>query len=374
MDGLFVGLISGTSMDGVDAALVRFNDRPILLHALCLPYPEPLRQRILQVADPATLVSVRELGQLDVQIGRHFADAAEALLQAAKADRRQVVAIGSHGQTVGHYPEDEFPSTLQIGDPNVIAENTGIVTVADLRRRDLAVGGQGAPLVPAFHRAVLQTQDETRVVVNIGGMANITVLHAHGGPAPAFDTGPGNALLDAWSQTHLHQPLDENGRWSATGRVLDDLLGALLADPYFQRPPPKSTGREYFNRSWLERALEQTGLRDAQPRDVQATLCQLTAQTIVDAARAQAPDAARLIVCGGGAHNRDLMDRLATAMSPQSVVSSAEYGIDPDWMEAMAFAWLAARRLSGAPGNLPAATGARKAVPLGAIYPGGITP
>ncbi len=369
MDGLYVGLISGTSMDGVDAALVELGPEIRLLQALRLPYPPELRQRLIEIADPSARLALRELGSLDVQVGEHFAAAVEMLLADAGIARERVTAIGSHGQTVGHYPDDADPSTLQIGDPNIIAERTATVTVADFRRRDLAVGGQGAPLVPGFHRAVLQTSDETRIVANIGGIANITVLHADGRYTPAFDTGPGNTLLDAWSETHLHEPQDTGGKWSAGGTVNDSLLGRLLGDAYFSRPPPKSTGREYFNRRWLHAVLERHGV-NVDPQDVQATLCQLTARTLAEAARSQAPAAARLIVCGGGAHNADLMSRLAAALAPISVQSSIDFGIDPDWMEAMAFAWLAARRLCGKAGNLPSATGASKPVLLGAVFPG----
>lgn len=357
-------------MDGVDAALVRFAQQPELLRALCLPYPEALRRQIQSAADPTAPITLQQLLHLDVQIGRHFAAAVDDLLAAADIDRHQIEAIGSHGQTVAHYPDGQHPSSLQIGDPNVIAELTGIATVADFRRRDMAAGGQGAPLVPAFHRALLHNPEETRVVVNIGGMANITVLEARGAQTAAFDTGPGNALLDGWSARHLQQPVDEGGRWGAGGKVIPELLDSLAADPYFQRLPPKSTGREYFNLQWLDTRLASAGAHHADPQDIQATLCQLTADTIVRAVLEQAPDTERLIVCGGGVHNQDLMGRLETAMSPKTVHSSALYGIDPDWMEAMAFAWLAACHLDHQPGNLPDATGARRAVVLGALYPG----
>lgn len=356
-------------MDGVDAALVRLGERPELLRALCLPYPDDLRQQIEAAADPDARLSLSALAKLDVQVGLHFADAAQAVLREAGVPAGEVRAIGSHGQTVAHYPEPPHPSSLQIGDANIIAERTGITTVADFRRRDLAVGGQGAPLVPAFHHAVLQSAGETRAVVNIGGMANVTVLAAEGTAASGFDTGPGNALLDAWSARHLRQAVDEGGRWGAGGQVLQPLLQGMRSDPYFQRRPPKSTGREYFNIRWLEARLTEAGQTGAAPQDVQATLAQLTADTIAEAVRGQAEGAVRVIVCGGGVHNRDLMARLAAAV-PCPVESSAAYGVDPDWMEAMAFAWLAARRLAGETGNLPTVTGAKGAAVLGAVYPG----
>lgn len=361
-------------MDGVDAALVRFDQNRIaLVHALCEPYPESLRQRLGALADPAERVALQTLGELDVLVGRHFAAAADKLLEAAGIGSAQIRAIGSHGQTVGHYPSGDAPNTLQIGDPNTIAERTGLTTVADFRRRDMAAGGQGAPLVPAFHQHVLRSGDETRVVVNIGGIANLTVLEPRGEQVTAFDTGPGNGLLDAWVARHRQATLDEGGRWAAGGQVHPELLAHLLNDGYFRQPAPKSTGREYFNLHWLDAALRQATADDIPPRDVQATLAQLTAQTIADGVREHAPGAARLIICGGGAHNADLMARLAATAAPATVEDSGAHGVDPDWMEAMAFAWLAARRLAGQPGNLPAATGARKAVLLGAVYPGNLS-
>ena len=363
----YIGLISGTSADGIDAALVEFAPQPRLRLALRQDYPEPLRQALLALATEQAPISLRQLGSLDHGVAVCAVEAVQRLLQQADTPPAAVTAIGSHGQTIAHYPDHEPPFSLQVGDPSVIAEYTGITTVADFRRRDMAAGGQGAPLVPIFHQSILSSTKEDRVVANIGGMANITLLPRAGAPVRGFDTGPGNALLDEWISARRGEAFDRDGAWAATGTVERDLLRALLADPYFERRPPKSTGREYFNRRWLEGRLPTRELRDG---NVQATLSQLSAETIAAAVRAELPGAARLIVCGGGARNHDLLGRLGTALAPMPVVTSDIYGVDPDWVEAMAFAWLAARTLEGLPGNLPEVTGARRPVILGGIYPG----
>lgn len=362
---LYIGLMSGTSADGIDAALVELTDRPRLLHSHSEPYPEALRRDLLDLADNQTPIPLSELGRLDHRVGTCFAEAVQRLLQEAGVAAAEVTAIGSHGQTVAHFPDGEHPFSLQIGDPSVIAERTGILTVADFRRADLAAGGQGAPLAPAFHAAVLRDPQHPRAVVNIGGMANVTLLPGGTGEAVGFDTGPGNALMDAWIQSRRGGRFDREGRWAASGTVHPGLLAALLEDDYFHRPPPKSTGREYFNLGWLQPHLEG---REVADEDVQATLAQLTVESIARAVRMHLPAASRLIVCGGGVHNAHLLERLTQALAPVPVVSSAEYGVDPDWVEAMAFAWLAARRLEGQPGNLPSVTGARHPALLGAVY------
>jgi anhydro-N-acetylmuramic acid kinase len=252
---------------------------------------------------------------------------------------------------------------LQIGNPKVIATHTGIDVVADFRRADIAAGGQGAPLVPAFHQAVFARAGEDRVVLNIGGIANITVLPGTASlPVTGFDTGPGNTLLDAWARSHLNTAMDAGGRWAAQGNVNTALLAHLLKDPYFHTPPPKSTGREYFNADWLARHLPDTGIA---AQDIQATLCALTAQSILDAIQQFAPRTQRILVCGGGIHNRELLRRLGDNQGGMMVESTQQHGIDPDWVEAIAFAWLAKQRLDGKPGNIPAVTGARQAVILG---------
>ncbi|MGH8282416.1 MAG: anhydro-N-acetylmuramic acid kinase [Gammaproteobacteria bacterium] len=366
MSEYFIGLMSGTSSDGVDAALVEFTPAPRLHTSHFLPYPKALRVALLGFAigqyrdDP-----LDQFGQLDHQIGELFAQATLAVLKQSRLSNKDVRAIGSHGQTVRHHPGGPHPFSLQIADPNVIAARTGVTTVADFRRRDLALGGQGAPLVPAFHRAVFADPDETRAVVNIGGIANLTLLPAQGGPVIGFDTGPGNLLMDLWSREHLHAAHDENGAFAASGNVDEILLQTLLADTYFQRPPPKSTGREHFSQVWLEKNLADKNLPAA---DVMATLCELTARSITDAVGHQTPRVSRVLLCGGGVHNAQLCKRLAALLPACTVAATDDFGIPADWVEAMAFAWLARESLAGRPGNLPTVTGAREPAVLGAIY------
>jgi anhydro-N-acetylmuramic acid kinase len=362
---LYLGLISGTSADGVDVALVSFEqDLPQLRAALTHPWPDALRERVLALAQDLTAFNLDTYGQLDVAVGRHFAEAAQALLDASGTAAGAVRAIGSHGQTVRHRPTGAMPFTLQIGDPTVIAETCGIDVAADFRRADVAAGGQGAPLLPAVHAMLLGEPGQTRVVLNLGGIANITVLGSDG-RVLGFDTGPANGLLDAWCQEQRGQAFDRDGAFAASGEVDGPLLEALLADPYFSLAPPKSTGREHFHLAWL---LRQPRVALLAPADVQATLLELTAHTIADAIEAHAPAATDVLVCGGGVHNSRLMQRLAEWLAPCRVVSTAAHGIDPDYLEATAFAWLARQRVMGLPGNLPAVTGARGRRVLGALY------
>ncbi|MGN2243635.1 anhydro-N-acetylmuramic acid kinase [Frateuria sp. GZRR33] len=363
---LYLGLISGTSADAVDVALVSFEQGlPQLRAAFTHPWPEALRERVLALAQDLTAFNLDSFGRLDVAIGRHFAEAARTLLEASGTAPSAVRALGSHGQTVRHRPNGEVPFTLQLGDPTVIAETCGIDVVADFRRADVAAGGQGAPLLPAVHAMLLGQSGATRVVLNLGGIANITVLGPDG-QVLGFDTGPANGLLDAWCLEQRGEPFDRDGAFAAAGKVDAPLLEALLADPYFSLPPPKSTGREHFHLAWL---LRQSRVALLSPADVQATLLELTAHTVADAIEAHAPAATDVLVCGGGVHNSRLMSRLAEWLAPRRVASTATHGIDPDYLEAMAFAWLARQRLLGLPGNLPAVTGARGRRVLGALYP-----
>jgi anhydro-N-acetylmuramic acid kinase len=367
---LYIGLMSGTSIDGIDAVLLQIGPAGIALRAATHQvWPEQLHRRLEQaVAHPAA-TGLDELGELDRGVGEEFARAALGLLAAAGEPASAVRAIGSHGQTIRHRPGGALPFTLQIGDPNLIAERTGIDVVADFRRRDMAAGGEGAPLVPAFHAAAFGASQEPRAVINIGGIANVTLLGT-GGEVLGFDTGPGNCLLDAWIKHSQALGFDRHGEWAATGNVDALLLRRWLNEPYFSRPAPKSTGRELFNFAWLETALAGSNRRAA---DVQATLAELTAHSIA-AALMQAPEslrARRALVCGGGAYNQDLMRRLAAALPGVPVDTTARCGIAPEHVEGAAFAWLAHRYLTGQAGNIPAVTGAAHPVPLGALYPGG---
>ncbi len=363
---LYIGLMSGTSVDGIDAALVRFEDEtPRLVDGLTHPWPEPLQQQILDLSQRADgQVSLDAYGQLDAAIGQGFAAAAQALLARSRTPASAVTAIGSHGQTVRHRPSGQHPFTLQIGDPSVVAEACGIDVVADFRRADVAAGGQGAPLLPVLHARLLGRRNRTTVVANLGGIANITIIHADGG-VQGFDTGPANGLLDAWFKRHHQGHYDRNGLFAASGRVDAGLLQRLLADPYFAVPPPKSTGREYFQLDWLEAH----SLHGLSPADIQASLLELTARSLGEAIRRHAPDADRLWLCGGGVHNAQLVTRIAAHLPDLAVDTTAGAGIDPDYIEAIAFAWLARQRLLGRPGNLPEVTGARGLRLLGAIYP-----
>lgn len=362
---LYLGLISGTSADGIDAALVSFDEgRPQLRAALTHPWPSDLREQVLAIAQDLAAFDLDAFGRLDVAIGRHFADAALTLLRHSDTPATMVRAIGSHGQTVRHRPTGDRPFTLQIGDPTVIAEHCGIDVAADFRRADVAAGGQGAPLLPAVHAMLLGHAGRTRVVLNLGGIANVTVLAADG-RVSGFDTGPANGLLDAWCLENRGEAFDRDGAFAAAGNVDPQLLQALLADPYFAAMPPKSTGREHFHMAWLHRHPGLTALAAA---DVQATLLELTVQSVAEAIQTHAPTAVDVLVCGGGVHNSHLMRRLTTTLAPRTVVSTASHGVDPDYLEATAFAWLARQRVLELPGNLPAVTGARGHRVLGALY------
>jgi anhydro-N-acetylmuramic acid kinase len=375
---LYLGLISGTSADGIDAALVACPDRPgarpQLRAARTFAYPDPLRRQILALAGATAALPLDALGELDVAIGRAFADAALALLGEAGIAAARIRAIGSHGQTLRHRPGGRYPFSLQVGDAAVIAERTGITTVADFRRADIAAGGQGAPLLPALHAAVFADPVVPRVVLNLGGIANLTVL-VPGEPVTGFDTGPANCLLDAWAERHLGTPHDAGGAWARSGRVRGDLLASCLADPWLAAPPPKSSGREVFNLDWLQARLP-AGIA---PADVQATLLAFSARSIARALAAFAPATREVYACGGGIHNGALMAALraelaatTSALSPQpstlSLHTTAALGLDPDFVEAAGFAWLARARLGGLPGNLPSVTGARGPRLLGAIH------
>nr|VFK01964.1 MAG: anhydro-N-acetylmuramic acid kinase [Candidatus Kentron sp. H]VFK02881.1 MAG: anhydro-N-acetylmuramic acid kinase [Candidatus Kentron sp. H]VFK05497.1 MAG: anhydro-N-acetylmuramic acid kinase [Candidatus Kentron sp. H] len=380
---LFIGVLSGTSIDGIDVGLVDFSTpRPDLVASRMHPIPHELRKRLMVVCagrdEDTSRDDVDELAELDVLVGNLFAEAVTALREQVGLQPAEIRAIGSHGQTVRHRPMGHTsghntPFTLQIADPNIIAERTGITTVADFRRRDMAAGGQGAPLVPAFHHAVFQDTQTNRVVVNIGGIANITILPAGShGEIAGFDTGPGNILLDAWAGVHLDVPMDSYGDWALQGRSHAVLLEKLRNDHYFSLPPPKTSGREHFNLDWLRACV--TGIHPMpSPADIQRTLSDLTVTTLRDAIGEYAPACQEVFVCGGGARNPLLLNGLKAQLPHCLVDTTARCGLDPDWVEAMTFAWLAKRRLDGLPGNAPSVTGARHLAVLGAIYPGSET-
>lgn len=362
---IYVGLMSGTSLDGIDAVLVDFAAaRPEIIASYFHPIIPSLRESLLALTLPGEN-EIEQMGQVDRELGRTFAEAVMALLVSTKTPAHRVRAIGSHGQTIRHRPDSSFPFTLQIGDPNTIAELTGITTIADFRRRDMAAGGQGAPLVPAFHATLLgqsMTEMETRVVLNIGGIANITLLTGRGEVA-GYDTGPGNLLLDGWCQRELGEPYDQDGRWARSGALLPQLLEKLQEEPYFSKPAPKSSGRELFNLGWLTERLN----GDEEGADVAATLVELTATTIGDAIKKEGCFD-EIVVCGGGAANAYLMERLTSLLHECRVVASDAHGIPHEWVEATAFAWLARETLNRRSGSLPAVTGARGGRILGGIY------
>jgi anhydro-N-acetylmuramic acid kinase len=368
MEPLYLGLISGTSADGIDVALVRFaSDDPrahcALVHGRTFRWEPALRASLVALGQGGDCTSLDELGALDVQVAIAFADAALALLADAGVAAADVRALGSHGQTVRHRPGAAHPFTMQLGDGNVIAERSGIATVSDFRRRDVAAGGHGAPLLPALHAALLHSGSEQRAVLNLGGIANLTLL-PRTGDVRGFDSGPANALLDAWCERHAGAAFDAGGAFAASGEVDAGLLRRLLDEPWFAQPPPKSSGREQFHLDWVAARLR----GDERAADVQATLLELTAASVADALRATQPDTRRLLVCGGGVHNPVLLQRIAARLPDAIVESTAAHGVDPDFVEAMGFAWLARETLAGRPGNLPAVTGACGPRVLGAIH------
>ena len=357
-----IGLMSGTSLDGVDAALVDFSHaEPRLRASAYLPYSEALREQILLLHESRE-DELNQSQRLANRLAQTYARAVQDLLATAGVPASAVSGIGCHGQTVRHQPGQGY--SLQLNNPALLAELSGIAVIADFRSRDIAAGGQGAPLVPAFHEAVFRHDAAHRVILNLGGIANLTDL-APEQPTLGFDCGPGNMLLDAWSRLHLDQPYDEGGNWAASGKVLPQLLGRLLAHAFFALQPPKSCGREQFNLAWLDGCL--SGSED--PPDVQATLLELTVTGVKQALTYARGVPSEIYVCGGGAHNATALRRLQALLPKTRVATTEALGLPPDWVEAIAFAWLAQRTLAGLPGNLPAVTGARGPRVLGAIYP-----
>ena len=369
-NGLYLGLMSGTSLDGVDCALVYLSGPPALAATRFLPYPPGLRDALLELSQSGS-DELERAGRLSVELSALYATAVNGLLAEAGIEAAGIAAIGCHGQTVRHRPESGF--TVQLVNPALLAERTGIMVVADFRSRDIAAGGQGAPLVPAFHAVCFRSTQRHRVVVNIGGIANLTDLPAPpNGAVRGFDSGPGNILLDVWASQHLGAHCDRDGRLASTGTVIRDLLERMLDDEYFDRPPPKSTGRERFNAKWLAAKLgDERDYRHAghAAADVQATLAELTARTIAGAIERCCPGAEDVFACGGGVHNPDLMRRLQAGLGDRHLATTDALGVPADWVEAMAFAWLARQALNRSSGNLPEVTGARGPRVLGAVYP-----
>ena len=364
----YIGVMSGTSLDGVDLALVDFAPTPpVLIASDFTPMPQALRE-VLSALLRSGQTSLQQLGEIDHRLALLYADCIERFLQSQQLSSDQIEAIGCHGQTIWHSPNGDYPFTTQIGDMNLVAVKTGITTVGDFRRKDIAYGGQGAPLVPAFHEAYFHHTQRITGVLNIGGISNISLLIPNQ-PTIGYDIGAGNTLLDIWIEKHQAKRFDRNGEWAKTGKIHTALLAALLDEPFLSAPPPKSTGRELFNLAWLEAKLSQ--FTPIAPQDVQATLLEFTAQSIAqDLKHIANPHhlPCLLLVCGGGAKNRFLMERLNTLLPTWQVATTTDYGLDVDYVEAAAFAWLAYQRLHQKTSNLPSVTGARQAVSLGVIF------
>ena len=361
MTNLFIGMMSGTSLDGIDVALCRFDNSCELIATHFLPYPNALKCELLALHEP----SPNELEAsilLGNQLACLYAEAVNKLLAVNKKTASEITAIGCHGQTIRHRPELGF--TLQIGNNALLTELTNITVVGDFRSRDIAAGGQGAPLVPTFHQAMFGDSTKNRAIVNIGGIANITYL-AKNGDVLGFDSGPGNMLLDSWAKLRLGKDYDANGAWAATGVVHESLLFDMLSEPYFALPPPKSTGRDLFNNHWLKQHQLYPHLR---PQDIARTLVALTAHSIVGAL-SKCGNVDEVYLCGGGAHNKLLVGALHGLLGAVAVRTTKNLGIDVDWVEAVAFAWLAKQAIDNKPSNLPAVTGAKGLRVLGGIYP-----
>jgi anhydro-N-acetylmuramic acid kinase len=371
---VFGGAMSGTSLDGVDVVLAAFDGADgslsdanvrVLAHVYT-PYPVALREQVMAICHGQPL-TLPQLGLIDLAIARKYVEAIRAGLQAAGLAPSQVAAVGVHGQTVYHQPLGADRFTMQIGDPNTIAVGTGVPVVADFRRRDMALGGQGAPLAPAFHDHWFRHATRTRVVLNGGGIANITAM-VPGHATYGFDTGPANVLMDGWCTEKTGRPYDDQGRWAASGQVLEALLAVMLQEPYLQLPHPKSTGRELFHREWLQGCLARSGQQQPADADVMRTLLQFTVRTVADAVGRVGVAGGELFVCGGAAMNDFFMQCLADALPAWAVQSTAARGIAPDQVEAIAFASFARRTVLGLPGNLPSVTGASRPCVLGAVY------
>ena len=377
---LYLGVMSGTSLDGVDLCLMDFphvssphsktgeyaKNRPKLTACHFTPMPEELRADLCRLQETGE-ISLQKLGEIDHRLGLLYAESINAFLCDQHLHSKDIRAIGCHGQTVWHSPDTRFPFSMQIGNMNLVAARTGITVIGDFRRKDMALGGQGAPLVPAFHEGIFADPNRLTVVLNIGGISNISVLSPQQ-TTIGYDLGAGNALMDAWIERHLGKRYDKNAAWARTGKVIPELLETLLDEPFFRQSPPKSTGRELFNLDWLAKKLIKTPACKAQ--DVQRTLAEFTVRSVVDELkRLESSKNNLLLVCGGGAHNPLLMNGFSDNLTHWEVATTTEYGLNIDYVEAAAFAWLAYRRINDLPSNLPSVTGARKPISLGVIYP-----
>ncbi len=371
---LYLGIMSGTSLDGVDIAVVDFSS-PLrqttsgktVKAATTYPMPEQLRQDLLALYQGQ--VHLQKLGELNQALGELYADSVLHFLKENQLTPQQIAAIGCHGQTIWHSPTGDNPFTMQIGNPQIIATRTQIITVADFRNKDIVLGGQGAPLVPAFHQAMFFDENYDTAVLNIGGISNVSLLSKLA--VQGFDTGPGNALLDLWIEKSLGLPFDENGKWAKTGKILPNFVAYALKDAYFQLPPPKSTGREYFNLAWLEKIRSETQVENALPQDIQASLVEVTAQCSVNILQNWQQNSKRpkrLLLCGGGAKNQALIDAFQRTLRHWQITTTEQFGIHSNDVESAAFAWLAYCRLHHLPSNFPSVTGAKQTTSLGVIY------
>lgn len=365
---LYIGLMSGTSMDAVDCVLIDLSEPINVIDFINVDIPATLKLDILDLCQEQGDNQIKKLGETDVELGKLFASTVISILEKNQIGSTQIQAIGSHGQTIRHQPpaQNSNAYTIQIADPNTIAALTGITTVADFRRKDMALSGQGAPLLPVFHQHIFKTTETDRVILNIGGIANITLLRNGDAQTIGFDTGPGNILLDSWIQKNLNQPYDKDGEWGGTGESNSELLSFMLEDSYFSSPSPKSTGREYFNLFWIEQILTDY-TKEVSPQDVQATLLELTAISIAQAIKGLIATG-EIIVCGGGTKNTSLIQSLNTQLKSFKISSSDDYGIDSDALEAIAFAWFAHKTIHRKALDLTTITGSSKPHVMGGIY------
>lgn len=360
----YIGIMSGTSLDGIDAVLVDTSGRQFsIIKTFYLPYDDTLKSRLLRLHCPDN-DELNKAALISNQLSRLYAQAVTSLLKKSLRTNKDVIAIGCHGQTVRHCPEADKRYTVQLTNAALLAELTNITVVSDFRSRDIAAGGQGAPLVPAFHNAMFMDSNHRRIIVNIGGIANLTCLNQNN-PVTGFDCGPGNLLMDAWCLQHIGQPYDKNGQWAASGKVIPALLEDFLATEYFYRAPPKSTGRDLFNFKWLEGHLR----GNESPEDVQATLLQLTVQSITQSINKYFPATDEVYLCGGGAYNIQMVNHLKNELCGMKVAITDELGVPANWVEACAFAWLAQQAILKLPGNIPSVTGASGARILGTVCP-----